>query len=117
MPRDGVVILTPGSAITCIPAGLGFNLNRTKFSPVFPLLCLHEEELRGVGCQQRLVLGTFGLAKLVQESTVTTMSTTMKWMPSPPLFPETTSCKSGPSHCLAYGRNTCEATSTIQINK
>lgn len=50
---------------------------------------------------------TFGVATLSHESTVTTTSTTMKWIPSPPLFPDATSCRRGPRKCLAYGRNTC----------
>lgn len=53
------------------------------------------------------MLETFGVATLIHESTVTTTSTTMKWIPSPPLFPDTTSCSRGPKKCLAYGRKTC----------
>lgn len=51
-------------------------------------------------------VGTLGLATLVQESTVTTISTTIKWIPAPPLSLETTTCRSGPKKYFAYGRKT-----------
>lgn len=50
--------------------------------------------------------GTLGLATLVHERTVTTISTTMKCIPSPPLSPQTTICISGPKKYFAYGLNT-----------
>lgn len=53
------------------------------------------------GLSEGLYSHTFGVATLVQERRVTTISTTIKWMPSPPLLPETTSCNSGPSQCRA----------------
>lgn len=51
---------------------------------------------------------TFGLATLVQERTMTTISTTIKCIPSPPLSPQTMICISGPKKYFAYGLKTCK---------